>query len=197
MASYFKNIIYVALILTVAIPISTSHREKWRRSDEPKTDTKGYLRDLCSKTNKSNECWKILKPELYRFSDSSDKNIASIVMDMAKAKSNEVHDKLNHYYSDSKNDELKDKYTSCSKNYNDINRNLIVTERDLDSDNYANIPVQINDASEELKNCMQEFEKDSFDPAHIRDRNKELGLYLEIVWLTMDRMKNEHDNDRD
>lgn len=191
MASHSQKIILVTLILTIAIPVSTSHRKKWGESSK---DTEQYLRDLCTKTDRSEECWKILKPELYRFGDSDEGTVAGAVIDLAIAKSDEIHDKLKQDYSDSKNDELKEKYNSCSRNYNDVNRNLVAARRDLDSDVRRNIAVQIKDAGEELKKCKREFEKESFDPAHIRDRNKEIGLYLEIVRAAAHGLENHTTN---
>lgn len=179
--------IFIALIFTIAIPISMGHREK--------SETEKDLRDLCSQTNRSKECWKIIKSELTRFNDNDYRSVAGVIIDLAIAKSDDIHEKLNQLYKDSRDDTLKDKYISCSKNYNDANRNLVVAKRNLDSDDYRYIPVQIDDAVQELKSCRRGFDRDSFDPAHIRNRNKEFGLYLDVVKVATDRLLKEKDRD--
>ncbi|KAH6820326.1 hypothetical protein C2S53_016990 [Perilla frutescens var. hirtella] len=186
--------IFIAFILAIAIPISTGHRRRhgWRRSD----NTQQCLKDLCSEIDRSDECWNILKSESHEFDDSDEKGIAKGVIDMAIAKSKEIHDRLNHYHSDSRDDKLKEKYHACSKNYNNASRNLVVVRRNLDSgDHYRNIHVQLDGAKEELKKCKREFREGRFDPGHVGDRNKELGIYLDIVRVATDRLA--RDNDRD
>lgn len=181
MASISKRIIFVALIITIAVPTSMCSREGWRRSDDSDKNTEQFLRDLCSQTNRSSDCWKILKPESYRFNGSDNKTAVEAVIDLAANKSKIIHDRLNKLYVDSGNEQLKEKYISCSKNYNDVNRNLVVAQQDIDSNNHVSIRIQLKDAVEELESCEKEFESGSFDPAHIGDRNKELRLYLDIV----------------
>ncbi|KAL8033890.1 hypothetical protein ABFX02_13G185400 [Erythranthe guttata] len=186
MAYYLHRIIFVALVVAIAVPSSLGRRER--------SDLENDLRDLCSQTNKTKKCWNIIKSEFSRFSDADgNKGVAGVVIDLAIAKSDEIHDKLNQLYDDSKNDELKEKYLSCSKNYNDASRNLDLARRNLDSDDYRNISVQIDDTSDELKSCRHEFKKDSFDPAHIRNRNKEFKIYVEIVKVATDRLLQEND----
>ncbi|KAI3455857.1 hypothetical protein Pfo_012520 [Paulownia fortunei] len=185
MASSLHIIMSIALVFTIAIPSSLGRREK----SEVETD----LRDLCSQTNKSKECWKIIKSEFSRFDDTDYRSVAGVVIDLARAKADEIHDKLNQLHEDSRDDNLKEKYLSCSKNYNDAHRNLVVAKRNLDSDDYRNIPVQVDDTVQELKSCRREFDKDSFDPAHIRNRNKEFRVYVEIVKVAVDRLLNEKD----
>lgn len=190
MASISKKIIFVALIITITVPTSMCNREGWRRSDETDKNTEQYLIDLCSQTNRSNDCWKILKPESYRFNGSDEKTAIEAVIDLAANKSKIIHDRLNKLYTDSRNEQLKEKYITCSKNYNDVNRNLVVARQNVDSKNHKSISVQLKDAVEELKSCEREFEWGSFDPAHIGDRNKELGLYLDIVSVAAKSFRN-------
>lgn len=194
-SSNSQKFILIALLIAVAAPISTATRDQWTRSEE---ETAQHVKDLCSKTSRSDDCWRALKPELNRFESSDDRATVGAALDLAIAKSDQIHDKLNQLYADSKNEDLKEKYITCSKNYNDVNRNMVVARSALDSGADKNIPVQVKDAEEELKNCRKEFGekegmdlarsvigwffgKEVFDPARIRDRNKELGLYLEIV----------------
>ncbi|KAK4421964.1 hypothetical protein Salat_2147100 [Sesamum alatum] len=56
-----------------------------------------------------------------------------------------------------------------------------------------NGPALVDDTLEELKSCSHEFLNDSFDPAHIRIRNKEFGVYVGIVKVVVDRLPREND----
>ncbi|PIM99408.1 hypothetical protein CDL12_04582 [Handroanthus impetiginosus] len=179
------RIISTALIFMITIPSSLGHRDI--------SQTERNLRDLCSLTRNSTECWKIIKSEYGRFDDTDYRSVAGIVIDLAIAKADEIHDKLNRLHEDSRNDELKGKYLSCSKNYNDANRNLDLAKRNLISNDYRNIPVQINDTLEELRSCRRAFNNDSFDPAHIGNRNREFGHYVDIVKVATDRLLREND----
>ncbi|KAL6502192.1 hypothetical protein OROMI_021969 [Orobanche minor] len=167
MAYTLQRIIIIALIFMIAISPSLGRREK--------SKVKKDLKEFCAQTGKSKECWKIIKPKLREFHDTDPKTVADVLLDMARAK-----------------DELKEKYLSCSKNYNDAIRNLNLARRNLESDNYQNIPVQIDDTIEELKGCRFEFNKGSFDPSHIRNREKEFRVYVDIAKVATDSLLN-HD----
>ncbi|KAL7099138.1 hypothetical protein ACP275_09G063900 [Erythranthe tilingii] len=187
MAYYsLDRIISIALIvLAIAVTSSLGRRDK--------SDIEKDLRDLCSQTNRTEECSYVVKSEFNTFEDTDgSKGVAGVVIDLAIAKAREIHDDLNRLYGGSKDKDLKFKYISCSKNYNDANRNLGLVKKMLDSNrNYRFIAVEINDTVQELKGCMLEFSKDPFDPAHIRDRNKEFGLYLEIATVATNRLLQE------
>ncbi|PIN22707.1 Pectinesterase [Handroanthus impetiginosus] len=180
-----QRIISSALIFLIAIPSSLGHR------DISQTETN--LQELCSQTRNSEECWQIIKSEHVRFNETDYRSVAGIVIDLALAKADEIHDKLNQLHKDSRDDQLKEKYLWCSKNYNDANRNLDLVKRNLNSNDYRNIPVQINDTLEELRSCRSQFDNDSFDPAHIRNRNKEFRNYVDIVKVATDRLLREND----
>lgn len=174
--------IFIALTIAIAVPSSTSHRRRSRRSNDPDSDnTEQYLRDLCSETDKSDVCWNILKSELRRFDDCDDRDITDGVIDLAKAKSETIRDQLSQWYRDSNDDRLKEKYHLCSENYNDVYGDLEEASRNLGLDDYRKISDQVEDAEDKLDECRREFGSDSFDPGHVGDRNKELGLYLDIV----------------
>ncbi|KAL8033896.1 hypothetical protein ABFX02_13G186000 [Erythranthe guttata] len=185
MAYYLHRIIFIALVLAIAVPSSLGRREK--------SEIEKDLRNLCSQTNRTKECWYFVKSEINRFNQSDFKGVAGVVIDLAIAKSDAINDLLNRLYQGSKDEKLKEKYLSCSKNYNDANRNLYLAKINLDSDHYQNIPIQIEDTVEELDSCRREFVKGSFDPAHIRNRNKEFRLYVEIVKVATDRLVKEKD----
>ncbi|KAL2244559.1 pectinesterase inhibitor [Sesamum indicum] len=185
MAYSSHKILSIALLMLISVPSSLGRPQK----SETETD----LRDLCSNTRKPKQCWKIIKPQLSSFDVTDSRSVAGAVIDLAVAKAQEIHDKLNQLFQDSRDDKLKEKYISCSKNYNDANRNLDLAKRNLDSNDYQNIPVQVDDTLEELKSCRHEFDKDSFDPAHIKNRNKEFGVYVDIVKVATDRLLREDD----
>ncbi|KAK6150195.1 hypothetical protein DH2020_017720 [Rehmannia glutinosa] len=132
--------------MIAAISPSLGHREK--------PEIEKHLRDLCSQTNKTKECWTIIKSELTRFNDTDYSAVTGVVIDLAIAKADQIHDELNRLFNGSTDDKLKYKYLSCSKNYNDANRNLVLVKRNFDSNDYRNIPVQIDDTIEELKSSI-------------------------------------------
>lgn len=165
------------LIIPLILTSSMGHREGQRRSK----DTEHYLRDLCSQTDRPDLCWKNLKPELHRFHNSDDRGVADGVIGLAIAKSKETRGELNHWFSDSDNDKLKEKYHSCSENYNDASRQLEKVRKDLDSDDHRKMSEEIRDAEEILNKCRRVFGEDSFDPGHVGDQNNELGVFLDII----------------
>ncbi|GFQ08858.1 hypothetical protein PHJA_003029800 [Phtheirospermum japonicum] len=165
----------------IAISPSLGHKEISKSSEVEK-----YLRDISSKTNESKRSWEIIKPELSKFRDADPRKIADTIIVLAKTKGEEIHKELNRLYEASRDDKLIYKYGSCSKNYNDANRNLYLARRDIELKTDRNIPIQINDTFEELNSCELQFDNDSFDPAHIRDRNREFRVYLQIVKVATD-----------
>ncbi|PIM99407.1 hypothetical protein CDL12_28094 [Handroanthus impetiginosus] len=167
------RIISTALIFMITIPSSLGHRNI--------SQTETNLQELCSQTRNSEECWQIIKSEHVRFNETDYRSVVGIVIDLAIAKADEIHDKLNQLHKDSRD------------NYNDANRNLDLVKRNLNSNDYRNIPVQINDTLEELRSCRSQFDNDSFDPAHIRNRNKEFRNYVDIVKVATDRLLREND----
>ncbi|KAL8512982.1 hypothetical protein ACS0TY_019227 [Phlomoides rotata] len=116
------------------------------------------------------------------------RNVSGVVIDLAIAKSDKINDLLNHplsginqLYHDYGDDSLKEKYESCSNNYNDAHHNLEILKGYFDSDDYQRIHKCVHDVAKELKSCKHQFGKNDFDPAHIRNRNKEFQRYVEIV----------------
>ncbi|KAL7131252.1 hypothetical protein ABFS83_13G185900 [Erythranthe nasuta] len=181
MAYSLLRIIFVALIFAISATSSLGRREK--------SEIEKDLRDLCSETNRTKECWYVIKSELNRFTDADgSKGVAGVVIDLAIAKAGEIHGELNKLYSGSTDENLKFKYISCSKNYNDANRNLELAKKMVDTNHNRFIAVEIYDTVQELRSCMLEFTKDSFDPAHISNMNKEFGLYVGIVKVATNRL---------
>ncbi|KAL8513001.1 hypothetical protein ACS0TY_019245 [Phlomoides rotata] len=197
MASYLHRVILIfALFLSIAIPISIGHKETSKnKSDdfEPDSDDgddseiERYLRDLCSDTKKSKQCWKIIKPEISRFTDTDSRNVIGVVLDLAIAKSDEIHELLNQLHSDSGDDSLKEKYESCANNYEQARNNLGNVHAYMSEHDYYFVQECVNVAAKNLKSCEHQFGKTAFDPAHIRDRNKEFGRYMEIVKTAKER----------
>ncbi|KAG6395414.1 hypothetical protein SASPL_146059 [Salvia splendens] len=189
MASWWKKTIFIALIIAIAIPTSLAHKRRFRRSDDSNSDdAEQYLRDLCSETDRSDACLNIVKSELHRFNhvigDINDK-----IIDLALEKSEEFRDQLKQWHKDSNDERLKEKYRSCSSNYNDINRDLQELQRNLDSDDDRKTSDLIEDIEHELDECKREFGQGSFDPGHVEDRNNELGIYSDLVRVAIDRLE--------
>lgn len=197
MVSFWQNTLLIALIVAISIPSSTSEIEKWRRRYEDSDDTERYLRDLCSETDNSDVCWDFVKPELHRFDDSDDVEIIDGVIDLAREKSEKIYDQLNQWYKDEKDEKLKKKYHSCSKNYKEIGHNLEKVQKKLDSDDVEKILKKIDKAGEKLDKCRKEFEGGSFDRGHVGDRNDELKVYLDLVRVAAGDLEGYNDEKRD
>ncbi|KAG8385147.1 hypothetical protein BUALT_Bualt03G0011500 [Buddleja alternifolia] len=159
------------------------------------SDSETILRDLCSQIERSKECIDLIKSQLSRFEDSGCNNVAGPVIDLAREKAEQIRDMLRELHEDSNDDKFKGKYESCSSNYNDASRNLEEAKRSLDSNDYQNIPKQVDDTNDELEGCRREFDENAFDPAHIRDRNKEFGLYVDLLKVAIDRLLQRNESD--
>lgn len=191
-----KTTFFIALILVIAVPSSTSETEKRIRS-ERSDDTEQYLRDICSETDNSDVCWNLIEPELHRFDKTDDEEIIDGVIDLAREKSKEVQEQLDNWYKDSKDDKLKKKYHSCSKNYKNIEHDLEKVQKILDSDDYDKIWDKIDNAGEKLDKCRKEFEEGSFDPGYVEDRNNELKVYLDLVRVAAGDLEDSNHEDRE
>ncbi|KAL3616759.1 hypothetical protein CASFOL_039153 [Castilleja foliolosa] len=202
MAYSFLTMIFIALIITIAISPSLGRREKSDRErshhhrekrDVENSDIEQELRDLVSQTNDTNESWKIIKPQLSRFNDTDPKIVADVILDLAITRGDEIHEQLNRLHEDSRDDDLRSKYLSCSRNYKNAISNLERARENLGSDEFDNIFVKIDETIEELNRCGVEFEGDSFDPAHIRNRQKEFGNYVNLVKVATDYLQENWD----
>ncbi|KAL1535468.1 hypothetical protein AAHA92_28243 [Salvia divinorum] len=195
MASYWKKTIIIALIVAIAAPISAADKRRSRRSHHGSNpdDAEQYLRDLCSETDRPDECLHVVKSELHRFDHGGDVNDKIIAL--ASEKSKEFRDQLKRWHKDSNDEGLKEKYRSCSSNYNDINRDLQQLRRSLDSDDDRKISDLIKDIEHELDECRREFGRGSFDPGHVEDRNNELGIYSDLVKGVVEGLRDFYDED--
>ncbi|GFQ04469.1 hypothetical protein PHJA_002590800 [Phtheirospermum japonicum] len=176
----YYRIILIALISVIAISPSLGHNKN--------SEVEKYLRDICSKTNESKWSWEIIKSELHQFNDTDPRKIADTIIVLAKTKGEQIHVELNRLYEGSRDGKLIYKYGSCSKNYSDAIRNLYLARRDIELNTDRNIVFEIDDAFEELNSCGLQFDNDSFDPAHIRNRIREFRVYLQIVKVATDSL---------
>ncbi|KAL8512979.1 hypothetical protein ACS0TY_019224 [Phlomoides rotata] len=212
MASFLQRIILVTLVLTIAIPISIGHKEKSNNKsdlwgddsepdidcgDDPESDIEDsevgrYLKDICSDTENPKHCWKIIKPEISRFTDTDSRNFAGIIVDLAIEKSCEIKNQLDQLNQESTEDALKVKYGVCINNYNDAKQSLQIAKGNINSGgDCGDISAQVDNVKQDLKNCEEEFLEGSLDPALIRDRNNEFEHYVEIVRAATNRFLRE------
>ncbi|KAK4440313.1 hypothetical protein Salat_0366200 [Sesamum alatum] len=184
--SLHRIIVSIALMFAIAVPSSMGHKQK--------SELEKALRDLSSETTKPEESWKILNSEFSRFNGSDRRGVLAVVIDLAIAKGNELHGRLNRLFEEASfDDKLKYEYISCSKNYNDAIRNLNLAKRSLDPNHYWNLRIQVDDTVQELQSCIHEYDKDLVDPQHFRNRNKEFEVYIDIVKVAADRLLREED----
>ncbi|CAA0832246.1 Unknown protein [Striga hermonthica] len=196
MAFTSQQIIAIALIFTLSISPSFAHKSEHKHKHKHKhhkerrdrNEIERELRDLSSQTSNPDASWRIIKPELDNFNDTDPTIVTAVLLELAITRGDQIHDQLNNYHEDSRNDELKSKYLSCSKNYNDAVRNLNLAKYNLESENYEDIPIQIEDTQQELEGCRGDFCEGSFDPGHIGDRINEFEVYVDIVKVSVDRL---------
>ncbi|KAL8512978.1 hypothetical protein ACS0TY_019223 [Phlomoides rotata] len=218
MASFFQRMILVTLVLTISIPISICHRERLKNKcdcgddsepdhincgddsepdiDDDREDSEigNYLRDICSDTEKPKQCWKIIKAEITRFTDTDSRNVAGIAVDLAIAKSTEIKDQLNQFNQKPAESALKVKYAFCLNSYNDAKHNLETVKGNIYTcGNCGNISTRVDNVTHDLTSCKERFDETGFDPANIRDRNKGFGHYVDIVRAAISRFLREND----
>lgn len=187
------RIIFITLIFVVTISPSLCRRER--------SEVEKDLRNLCSQIDQSNamkevglsfkRCWDIMKPEVSQFHDTDPKTMIGVIIDLARRRGDEIHKQFNQYYKDSTDEFFKKKYLLCSKNYNEATRNLKLASINLESNDYQNIRIKIDDTIQERDECWNEFDYDSFDPVYIRDKEIEFRIYVNIVKVVTDRLLNQ------
>lgn len=186
MFPYWQKAILISLVLAISVPTSTADRRGSRR-DLNSGDREKYLRDLCSGTQNPDACWKNLKSPLQRLENSSDKDIAKGVLDLARAKSKEIRDKLNQWYKASNDENLKKKYHFCSIKYNEVERRLGKALEDLSTNDRRKGWYEIDDSQYDVDVCMRQFGRDSSDPGHVG--NREFEVYLDVVRAAAERLE--------
>ncbi|KAL7089631.1 hypothetical protein ACP275_13G196200 [Erythranthe tilingii] len=186
MAYSLHRVILIALLFAIAVPSSLSH-----------TEVEKDLMHYCSHTGDMKiECRQIIQSEfMNRFNNAEIRGVVDIAMNLTITKASEISGKLVRLSDISKDENLIHKYLLCSQNYRVVLLNLDLAHRNLHADYYRNALVQIDNTVAELKSCSHEFTKDLFDPAYIRNMNKEFRLYVEIFKVTLDRLIFENDND--
>ncbi|KAL0398162.1 UNVERIFIED_CONTAM: hypothetical protein Sradi_2159500 [Sesamum radiatum] len=172
--SLHRIAVSIALVFAIAVPSSMGHKHK--------PEVEKALKEICAKTNKSEECWKIIKSQFSRFNTTDRRGVLGVLIDLAISKANENHHRLNRLFEEASfDDRLKYEYISCSKNYNDAIRNLNLAKRSLDPSHHLNVIVEVADTVQELQSCIHEYDKETIDPKHFRSRNEEFGVYIDIV----------------
>ncbi|KAI3468918.1 hypothetical protein Pfo_025581 [Paulownia fortunei] len=145
------------------------------------------IKHLCSKTSNLGGCYKLLKSD-HRTANVDARGLAEVSVDLASNKANKIHSQLNSFAKATHDSRLRNKYDLFTKNYNDVIRDLEVAKNNLHSGAYRNMPVQVKDASEEIKNCEKVFDGASSDHAHIKKKNQDFEFLLSIVKVMLDNL---------
>ncbi|KAL0386059.1 UNVERIFIED_CONTAM: hypothetical protein Sradi_3000200 [Sesamum radiatum] len=150
------------------------------------TDTE--IKHLCSKTSNRENCYQVLKSDP-RTRNVDARCLAEVSIDLASKKATKTHSLINSFVNKTHDSRLKNIYKSCSSNYNDAIRDLKVIKNYLKSGAFKNIPVQVKDASEEIKQCKKVFGGATSDGAHIKKRNQEIEFLISIVEVTSSNLR--------
>lgn len=169
-------LILVSIIFLSITPSSIGHKV---------TDTE--IKHLCSKTNNHEDCYKLLKSD-HRTTNVDARGLAEVSVDLASNKASKIHSQLNSFAKGTHKSQLRNIYNLCSKNYNDVIRDLKVVKNNLLSGAYKNIPIQVTDATEEIKSCKQVFDAAPSDYMHMKTKNKDVEFLLSIVKVTSDNL---------
>ncbi|KAK4421961.1 hypothetical protein Salat_2146800 [Sesamum alatum] len=168
--------ILVSIVLMSVTPTSTGHKL---------TDTE--IKHLCSKTNNVGGCYKLLKSDP-RTTNVDARGLAEVSVDLASNKANKTHSLLNSSVNATHDSRLKNIYKLCSSNYNDAIRDLKAIKNYLHLGTYKNIPSQVKDADEEIKQCKKVYGGATSDRSHIKKKNQEFELLISIVKVTSDNL---------
>lgn len=82
---------------------------------------------------------------------------------------------------------MKEKYQTCINNYNDATRDIEQARGSLESSNREDVSKQIHSALDDFEECRHSFDRESFDPANVIDRNKEFVVYAQLAMAAADR----------
>ncbi|KAK4421957.1 hypothetical protein Salat_2146400 [Sesamum alatum] len=134
------------------------------------TDTE--IKYLCSKTSNVRGCYKLLKFDS-RTANVDARGIAEVSVDLASNKANKTHSLLTSSVNATHDSRLKNIYKLCPNNYNDAIRNLKAIKNYQLSSAYKNIPSQVKDGYEEIKQCKKVYGEAISDRAHIKKKNPE------------------------
>ncbi|KAK2996873.1 hypothetical protein RJ639_025265 [Escallonia herrerae] len=143
--------------------------------------TEGELWYLCSKTEHPWQCLKLLKSADIRYSSRNLNDITKVLIDITYNKGKEIHDTLNSLANEARDSRIRRRFISCSKNYNDALRDLGVAKRNLLNGNYKVIPVEVNDALQEVKGCYDYFTRASRDRYRLKEKSEDFKLLCSIL----------------
>ncbi|KAL2226293.1 UNVERIFIED_CONTAM: hypothetical protein Sindi_1988000 [Sesamum indicum] len=175
----FETSIVLILIPTVFMSIAPS------ATGNKLTDIE--IKHLCSKTSNLESCYKLLKSDP-RTTNVDARGLAEVSVDLASKKAKKLHSVINSVVNKTHDSRLKTIYQSCSSNYNDAIRDLKAIKNYLKSGAFKNIPVQVKDASEEIKQCKKVFGGATSDGAHIKKKNQEFEFLISIVEVTSNNL---------
>ncbi|KAL0386058.1 UNVERIFIED_CONTAM: hypothetical protein Sradi_3000100 [Sesamum radiatum] len=161
--TFFMLILISIVFMSIAPPVASNRL----------TDTE--IKHLCSKTSNLENCYKVLKSDP-RTRNVDARGLAEVSIDLASKKANKTHSLINSFVNKTHDSRLKNIYKLCSSNYNDAIRDLKVIKNYLKSGAFKNIPVQVKDASEEIKQCKNVFGGATSDGAHIRREIRRLNF---------------------
>ncbi|CAI9782220.1 unnamed protein product [Fraxinus pennsylvanica] len=174
--SFSSVFMSMALIFLSVLPSSICHEVN-----------ENDLVHICLKTHDASECLNLFKSDP-RSLNTDEKGLAGVAIDLALNKADATHTQYNQLYSDSRDYELQEKYSSCSKNYNDAIRDLKEVKNELDNNRNKLIHVEINDALEEINTCIRAFERDQIDPVQMNYHNQQFKLLCYMVKFTTESL---------
>ncbi|KAK2977794.1 hypothetical protein RJ640_029839 [Escallonia rubra] len=136
---------------------------------------------LCSKTEHPWQCLKLLKSADIRYSSRNLNDITKVLIDITYNKGKEIHDALNSLANEARDSTIRRRFLSCSKNYNDALRDLGIAKRNLLNGNYKIIPVEVDDALQEVRGCYDYFTRASRDRYRLKEKSEDFNLFCSIL----------------
>ncbi|KAI7994959.1 Pectinesterase inhibitor [Camellia lanceoleosa] len=138
------------------------------------------LKKICSKTIDQHQCMKLMKSDS-RTADTNIRRLTEVAIDLAYSKAKDIHRDLNLRYDNRINYHFNDRFSSCSKNYQDDIRDLEQTRKLFYDGDYKLIAVQVNDAKKEVHDCKNQIKNSASYTSNIKRWNKEFELLCDVV----------------
>lgn len=141
--------------------------------------TDDMVKNICSRTPNSSFCLDVLESDL-RVPESL-LGLAQFTIDLAHTNATETMKLIQSLIKQTKNPQLKQRYTLCSQNYDIAIGDLDQAKTDLSSRDYGGANVETTGVLNEIRDCEGRFEGAPADPSRLPKRNKDLENICSII----------------
>lgn len=174
MAAYFTSSSSVLSLSVVLLLISlSSARPSVKVTDD-------VLSTVCSKTKNPSLCLQTLKADP-RAATGDLKGLCQVSIDLALAKAKDTKNYIGSLIGQSNGPSLKEKYLSCSENYENSIGDLQDATGLLNSGDYNGVNLHASAAMTETDDCEENFKEPPFDPSQLPKRDEDFDFLCSII----------------